>query len=177
VAVNWVELMKLVGTATALFQMTVEFVANPEPLTVSVKAEPAGTVAGLRLEIVGVSVGDIKVIVAPLDAKPPVLTPTDAIPGDAMRFAAMVAVNWVELMKLVGTATALFQMTVEFVANPEPLTMSAKAEPAGTIAGLRLEIVGIVWIIGVVFLIGKIYLPGTPLFWLPATRLRTAPSA
>jgi hypothetical protein len=90
-AVNWVPLTKVVVRAEP-FQRIDELAVKPEPLTVRVKfLPPAGAVEGFRLVIVRASAVMVKA--EPLEVAPFALTVTVADPCEAMRVAAMEAVN------------------------------------------------------------------------------------
>jgi hypothetical protein len=122
VAVNWLALTKVVAR-DAPFHSTVELEVKPEPLTVSVSADPAAVVVeGLRLVMVGSTVGvavPVTVKVKLLDAVPLAATVMSAVPAEAMRVAGMEAVNWAELTKVVGRAEP-FQKTAALAVKPDP---------------------------------------------------------
>ena len=84
----------MVGTAEP-FHNTVEFAANPEPFTVSVKAMPPDTaVAGLKLVITeGATAAGVIVKDRPFEEVPFVFTVIVGEPAAAMRLAATDAIN------------------------------------------------------------------------------------
>jgi hypothetical protein len=87
-----VALTKVVGRVE-LFQRIDELAVKLAPLTVRVKAgPPTGVVEGLRPVMVGAN-GALMVKVEPLEVAPFALTVTVADPCEAMRVAAMEAVN------------------------------------------------------------------------------------
>ena len=92
-AVNWFTLTKLVLRGDP-FQSTVEVFANPEPLTVRVKAGlPAVAELGDILD--SDAVATVMVRDKGLDAEPPGLTTVImAVPALVIRLAGTVAVNW-----------------------------------------------------------------------------------
>ena len=86
-------LTKLVGSE-APFHNTVEFAANPEPITVSVNAGlPAGAVDGLRVLMAGGAFAAVIAKAVPPDTALPVLTVTVAPLWEAMRLAATDAIS------------------------------------------------------------------------------------
>ena len=86
-------LTTLVGSE-APFQEIVEPAVKPAPFTVSVKPGlPASAVDGISVLIVGVEDIDEMVKIAPLDTAPLVFTLTVELPWEAMKLAAIDAVN------------------------------------------------------------------------------------
>lgn len=92
-AVNWLTLTKLVLRGDP-FQSTVEVLANPEPLTVRVKAGPPA-VAELGDMLDSDAVAAVMLRDNALETAPPGLTTVIiAAPALVMRLAGTVAVNW-----------------------------------------------------------------------------------
>lgn len=90
-AVNWVALTNVVAIGVP-FHTIVELATNPEPFTVRVKAgPPTVNVDGDKPVMVGVTV--VMVNTELFDAVPFAFTVTSAVPCEAMRLAATVAVN------------------------------------------------------------------------------------
>jgi hypothetical protein len=119
---------------------------KPFPLTVSVKAAPpCTTVAGLRLISSGNGFGAVIVKLLAGDVPPPgagLVTVTLTVPVEDRSVALTLAVNWVELTKVVGRA-APFQRTSDPEIKLVPLTVSVKAPLFWTAeAGARLAICG-----------------------------------
>jgi hypothetical protein len=92
-AVNWFALTNVVGSEDP-FHETVEFAVKPKPLTVRVNAgPPACAEGGARLVMVGAGFAALIVKLKLLLTVPAALTATEAIPGEAIRLAAIEAVN------------------------------------------------------------------------------------
>ena len=167
--------MTVVGIPTP-FHSTIALDENPLPFTVRVNAgPPADAVAGLMLpsDRVGVDVVEVMLKITAFVEVLFALTATVAVPPDAIRFAATLAVNCVALTNVVGRAEP-FHRTVEAPANPLPFTVSVNAgPPACAEDGFTLETnAG-----ATAFRIAKTYRPATPpLFKLPVTRLSGDPS-
>jgi hypothetical protein len=91
-----------------------------------------------------VGVGMLMGNVVAVDALPPLLvTVILALPGLAIRLAGTVAVNCVELTKVVVSAVP-FQFTVAPEKKSVPFTVSVKSGPvAAAEVGLRLVMVGV----------------------------------
>src|ERR1039458_630583 len=127
-AVNWDALTNVVGSG-APFHCTLELAVTPAPVTVRVKAAPAGAAAlGLRLasEAAGVVEMDSA---STLEGRGPVLeTVILAVPGAAIKAADTCAVNCVALTPVVGSGTAL-HATVASERKLLPLTVSVKSGP------------------------------------------------
>ena len=86
------ELPKVVGKGNPFHSM-VELAANPDPFTVRLNAAPpAWVITGLILLIVAATAG-VTVNPALFDADPPVFTVTRNVPWEAIRLAAMFAIN------------------------------------------------------------------------------------
>src|SRR3989454_551024 len=142
-AVSWVALTKVVVRA-APFQRTPEPFTKLLPLTVKVNAA-SPVVALVGDTDVSVGAGLLTENVCAADVPPPgvgVSTVTGRLAAVAMSAAAIAAVNWVALTKVVVRA-APFQRTVEPLVKPVPLTVSVKAAPPTcALVGDRLETVG-----------------------------------
>src|SRR2546426_72256 len=142
-AVSWVALTKVVVRA-APFQRTPEPFTKLLPLTVKVNAA-SPVVALVGDTDVSVGAGLLTENVCAADVPPPgvgVSTVTGTLAAVAMSAAAIAAVNWVALTKVVVRA-APFQRTVEPLVKPVPLTVSVKAAPPTcALVGDRLETVG-----------------------------------
>src|SRR5206468_457004 len=137
-AVSCVALTKVVVRA-APFHCTVLPVTKPVPVAVSVKAAPPAVALVGDTEVsVGAEVFSENACAA--EVPPPgvgVTTVTLAVPAAAMSAAAIAAVSWMGLTKVV-VRTAPFQRTVEPLTKPLPLTVSVKARPpAVALAGLK----------------------------------------
>ena len=138
VVVNCPELTKVV-VCEAPFQVMEVALVKPEPLTVSGKAPlPAVALLGRRLVIPSDSL--MMNVNAGGEILPDSATVTEAVPGEAMRGAAMVVVNCPEFTNVVVCA-APFQVMEVALVKPEPLTVSRKAGPPATVLlGTRLLI-------------------------------------
>ena len=90
----------------------------------------------------GGAVADVIVKTDPFDTVPPPFTVTVAVPCEAMRLAATVAVNWLALTKVVGNGDPL-QRTVEPAVNPAPFTVRLNCgPPACAVDGLSVVTAG-----------------------------------
>ena len=138
-AVNCAALTNVVVSAVE-FHCTTAPETNPEPLTVSVKpAWPAVAGLGLRKVIAGTGA---MVNVALFNVAPLSDTDTKAVPGDAIRMGATVAVNCVLVTKFVGSGEP-FHSTVPIESKPVPTTVRVKTGPPADVAlGLIEVIVG-----------------------------------
>src|SRR6266404_5372508 len=128
-AVSWVALTKTV-VRTAPFQLTVEPLTKPVPVTVSVKAAlPADVLVGDRAARVGDELFTVNVCAA--EVPPPgagVTTVTCGVPAVARSDAGIAAVSWVALTKVVVRA-APFQRTLEPLTKLLPFRVRMKAAP------------------------------------------------
>ena len=108
-------------------------------------------------------------------AAPFVVTVTVAVPGEAMRFAAMAAVNRAGLTNVVAKESP-FQRTVELAANPKPLTVRINAAPpACAVDGFKLLICGAAGVIvNVELLLGAPFAELTVTVTLPGEAMRFA---
>jgi hypothetical protein len=130
-AVTWVSLTKLVGRSDP-FQRTTEFKTKPVPFTMSVKAgPPAPARFGLIVVIAGTGFALVIVNVTAFEVPPTGAgfdTVTDAVPGDAISLAGIVAVSNVVLVEVV-VRSAPFQRTTEPDMKPVPLIVRVNAGP------------------------------------------------
>lgn len=126
-AVSCVELTTVVGR-TEPFHATEAPDRKPVPLTVSVKAaSPDVTVAGDKEEREGGVGGGLEMVkVEELEVLPLLVTVTCAVPEFAISAAAMLAVTWVPLTKLVVRADP-FHCTMAPFENPVPFTVRVNA--------------------------------------------------
>src|SRR5204863_9190581 len=142
-AVSWVALTNVVVRAAPL-QRTLEPLTKLLPVTVRVKAAPP-TLALEGESDVSVGAGLFTVNVCAADVPPPgagVTTVTGTVAAVATSAAAIAAVSWVALTKVVVRA-APFQRTLEPLTKLLPFTVSVKAAaPTATLAGDSDEIVG-----------------------------------
>src|SRR5438093_197201 len=129
VAISWVALTKVVVRA-APFQRTPEPFTKLLPLTVMVNAA-SPVVALVGDSDVSAGAGLVTENVWAAEVPPPgagVSTVTGTLAAVAMSAAAIAAVNWAALTKVVVRA-APFQRTVEALVKPVPSTVSVKAAP------------------------------------------------
>jgi len=143
VAVNWIELTKVVASAVT-FQLTTAPLLKFEPFTVSVKVAPPAVVeVGLRLVIEGAD-GALMGNVAAVDGLPPEFsTVMLAFPMLTIRLPDTAAVTCVELTNVVLSAEP-FQFTTAPPMKFVPFTVSMKPmPPAVAEVGLMLLIVGV----------------------------------
>src|SRR2546428_113092 len=128
-AVSRAVLTKVV-VRVAPFHCTVSPRRKLPPFTVSVRpAPPTAALEGERELTVGPALATGNACAA--EVPPPgvgVTTVTLAVPAAAMSAAAIAAVSWMGLTKVV-VRTAPFQRTVEPFTNPVPSTVSVKAAP------------------------------------------------
>src|SRR4051794_2455551 len=111
-AVNWFAFTSVVARAVP-FHWTTASDAKPLPLMVSVNAAPPAVVEG-GLNELRAGPGTMVRGAGGLDATPPEITVTEAVPDAAMRAAVTGAVSVFGLTKLVGKAVP-FQLTMEAV--------------------------------------------------------------
>jgi hypothetical protein len=138
-AVSWLVLTKVEVSAVP-FQRTAAPDTKPLPFTVRVNAAPPAIAEfGLREVIAGAAAivnGDALVVI------PAESTVTEALPAATIRLAAIGAVSWVALTKVVASG-APFQRTTASDAKALPFTVSVKAgAPAVTELGLREVMAG-----------------------------------
>src|SRR6266404_66681 len=135
-AVSCVPLRNVVVRA-APFQRAVEPLTKPLPFTRSVSG-PVPAVTPVGVSPVSPGTGLFTVNVRAPEVPPPgagVTTVTCGVPAAATSAAAMAAVSWVALTKTV-VRTAPFQLTVEPLTKPVPVTVSVKAAlPAAVLVG------------------------------------------
>src|SRR6267143_2550975 len=128
-AVSCVALRNVVVRA-APFQRTVELLTKPPPFTRRVSG-PVPTVAPVGISPVSPGAGLVTVKACAAEVPPPgagVTTVTCGVPAAATSAAAMVAVSWVALTKVVVRA-APFQRTPEVLTKLLPFTVSVNAAP------------------------------------------------
>src|SRR6267143_5645078 len=128
-AVSCVALRNVVVRA-APFQRTVELLTKPPPFTRRVSG-PVPTVAPVGISPVSPGAGLVTVKACAAEVPPPgagVTTVTCGVPAAATSAAAMVAVSWVALTKVVVRA-APFQRTPEALTKLLPFTVSVNAAP------------------------------------------------
>ena len=143
-AVNCVLLTKVVGNGCAppIPRYTVAPGTKLEPITVRVNPKPAVTVAGEMLVIAGT--GELMVMLKAKDDVPPgsvaVICP---VPGCIRKLDVSIALTWVELTKVVTSATPL-KYTVVPGRKLVPVTIKVIGPlPSITVGGETLVIVGV----------------------------------
>lgn len=128
-AANCEALLNVVVLAAPL-KFTTDPETKPEPFTVRVNAEPPEIALVGAIDVIptiGLLIVNCKLGLVP----PPgvgLVTATFAVPAVAMSAAAMAAVNWVALLKVVVFVAPL-KVTTDGVTKPVPLTVSVKAAP------------------------------------------------
>ena len=140
-AVSCVPLAKVVVRASP-FHCTTEPAAKPVPLTRSENAGPPAVADdGETAVIVGAGGGTVSATRAgPEKTCKAVATCTVPVPAALIRLAGMVAVNCVGLTNVVGEVQLAVpagadQQTLSPAANPDPLTVRAKACPTKALVG------------------------------------------